>query len=184
LKRFDTAVTMDVRLPTGDPEKLLGTGATQTRVMFVGSSTFGAVAPHVNVGYTFGGDGMRFGPDNQLVGSSGDPRLLQPSPSEEFNYTMGADIVVKPTLTISGDVIGRLVQNTADIHQHDTGPGALIRRVALEFTPGTQNLMLGAVGAKLSVGRSWLLTGTVLFPLLDTGLKPAVTPVFGFERAF
>ena len=184
LKRFETAATLDVRLPTGDPDKLLGTGTTQTRVMFVGSSTWGAVAPHVNLGYTFGGGGLRFGPDGQLEGVPGDPKAYEPSPSEEFNYTLGADIVVKPRLTISGDVIGRVVQNTASIFQKDTGPGSLIRRVVLEFTPGTQNLMLGAVGAKLSVGRSWLLTGTVLFPLRDNGLKPAVTPVIGFERAF
>ncbi len=28
------------------------------------------------------------------------------------------------------------------------------------------------------------VTGTVLFPLNDNGIKPAVTPVIGFERAF
>ena len=45
-------------------------------------------------------------------------------------------------------------------------------------------MLLGAVGAKVSVGGAWLLTGTVLFPLNDNGIKPAVTPVIGFERAF
>jgi hypothetical protein len=183
-KRFDAAATLDLRLPTGDPEKLLGTGHAQTRVMFVASSTWGTVAPHVNVGYTFGGDGMKFGPDNRWEGSSGVPELLQRSPSEEFNYTVGADIVVRPALTVSGDVIGRLVQDTAGIRQFDSGTGGSARVVFLEFTPGTTNLMLGAVGAKVSVGRTWLLTGTVLFPLRDNGLKPAVTPVFGFEKAF
>ena len=58
------------------------------------------------------------------------------------------------------------------------------RLVFLEVTPGTVHLLLGAVGAKLSLGGSWLLTGTVLFPLHDNGIKPAVTPVIGFERAF
>jgi len=183
-KRFDAAATLDLRLPTGDPDKLLGTGYAQTRVMFVASSTWGTVAPHVNVGYTFGGDGMRFGPDNRWEGSFGDPELLRRAPSEEFNYTVGADIVVRPAITISGDVIGRLVQDTASVRQFDTGAGNPDRQVFLEFTPGTTNLMLGAVGAKVSVGRTWLLTGTVLFPLRDNGLKPAVTPVFGFEKAF
>ena len=40
------------------------------------------------------------------------------------------------------------------------------------------------MGAKVSIGGSWLLTGTVLFPLNDNGITPAVTPVIGFERAF
>jgi hypothetical protein len=46
------------------------------------------------------------------------------------------------------------------------------------------HLVLGAVGAKVSIGGSWLATGTILLPLNDHGIKPAVTPVIGFERAF
>ena len=101
---------MDVRLPTGDPEKLLGTGYTQTKVMFIGGSTVGSLTPHVNVGYTFGGSGMTFGPDNRWDGSSGDPELIQRQPSEEFNYTFGVDVAATPKITIAGDVIGRVVE--------------------------------------------------------------------------
>jgi hypothetical protein len=43
---FDAAAAVDIRLPTGDPEKLLGTGFTQARVMFIGGTTFGSVNPH------------------------------------------------------------------------------------------------------------------------------------------
>ena len=47
----------------------------------------------------------------------------------------------------------------------DSGATEPDRQVFLEVTPGTVHKLLGAVGAKLSVGGSWLLTGTVLFPL-------------------
>jgi len=82
---FDAAAALDIRLPTGDPEKLLGTGSTQARVMFIGGTTLGSVNPHINLGYTFGGKGMVFGADNRWQGSFGDPELLNRQPSEEFN---------------------------------------------------------------------------------------------------
>ena len=180
---FDAAAAVDIRLPTGDPEKLLGTGFTQARVMFIGGTTLGNVNPHVNVGYTFGGQGMVFGADNRWEGSFGDPELISRQPSEEFNYTAGVDIAATARMTIAGDIIGRVVRNSAGMEFLDSGPVG-DRQLVLEVTPGTVHTLLGAVGAKVSVGGAWLLTGTVLFPLNDNGIKPAVTPVIGFERAF
>ena len=182
--RFDAAASVDVRLPTGDPEKLLGTGYTQTKVMFIGGSTVGGLTPHVNVGYTFGGSGMTFGADNRWSGSTGDPELIQRRPSEEFNYTFGVDVAATPKITIAGDVIGRVVKDTASMKLFDNGASAENRVIFLEVTPGTVHPLLGAVGAKVNVGGSWLATGTILFPLNDSGITPAVTPVIGFERAF
>ena len=181
---FDAAAAVDIRLPTGDPEKLLGTGSTQTRVMFIGGTTLGSVNPHINVGYTFGGDGMEFGADNRWQGSFGDPELIKRQPSEEFNYTAGVDVAATPRITVAGDIIGRVVKNSAGMQFLDSGPGGDTRQIILEITPGNVHKLLGAVGAKVSVGGAWLLTGTVLFPLNDNGIKPAVTPVIGFERAF
>jgi hypothetical protein len=181
---FDAAAAVDIRLPTGDPEKLMGTGFTQAKVMFIGGTTLGSVNPHVNVGYTFGGEGMVFGADNRWEGSFGDPELFEQQPSEEFNYTTGVDIVATSRLTIAGDIIGRVVRNTAAMELFDNGPAAPDRQIFLEVRPGTVHLLLGAVGAKVSVGGTWLLTGTVLFPLNDNGIRPGVSPVIGFERAF
>ena len=47
------AAGVDLRLPTGDSKNLLGTGATQTRLLFIASGGFGRFAPHANIGYTF-----------------------------------------------------------------------------------------------------------------------------------
>ena len=119
--RFDAAATVDFRLPTGDPEKLLGTGYTQTKVLFVGGSTLGALAPHVNVGYTFGGSGMQFGEDNRWEGSFGDPELIVRQPSEEVNYTIGIDMSATQRITIAGDIIGRVVKDSASMSLFDSG---------------------------------------------------------------
>ena len=180
---FDAAAAVDIRLPTGDPEKLLGTGSTQARVLFIGGTTLGSVNPHVNVGYTFGGQGMVFGEDNRWEGSRGDPELISRQPSEEFNYTAGVDVAATLRITIAGDIIGRVVRNSALMEFIDTGPVG-DRQIIPVVTPGTVHKLLGAVGAKVNVGGAWLLTGTVLFSLNDSGIKPAVTPVIGFERAF
>ena len=182
--RLDAAATVDLRLPTGDPEKLLGTGYTQTKVLFIAGSTRGSLTPHANVGYTFGGSGMTFGEDNRWTGSFGDPELIRRQPSEELNYTFGVDMSATPKITIAGDVIGRVVKDTAAMTFFDSGASDPDRVIFLEVTPGTVHLLLGAVGAKVSVGGSWLVTGTILFPLNDNGIKPAVTPVIGLERVF
>jgi hypothetical protein len=181
---FSTALAIDLRLPTGDTEKLMGTGATQAKVMFIGGTTVGKVNPHLNVGYTFGGDGMKFGADNRWIGSSGDPELITRSPSEEFGYTAGADIAVTPIFTVAGDVIGRVVRNAAEMTRVDSGADGETRVIVLEVAPGTVHKLLAAIGGKVSLGSAWLLTGTVLFPLNSNGIKPAITPVIGFERAF
>ena len=76
---FDAAAAVDIRLPTGDPEKLLGTGFTQARVLFIGGTTLGRVNPHVNVGYTFGGRGMVFGADDRWEGIVRRPRTHPPA---------------------------------------------------------------------------------------------------------
>jgi hypothetical protein len=182
--RFDAALAVDVRLPTGDPDKLLGSGHLQTKLLFIAGTALGSVMPHVNLGYTLGGEGMKFGEDNRWLGSFGDPELIERKPSDEFNYTFGADAAVTPRITVAGDVIGRLVKNSAALTPYDSGADDADRVRFLEVTPGTVHLLLGAVGVKVHLGGSWLATGTILFPLNDNGIRPAVTPVIGFERAF
>jgi hypothetical protein len=124
----------------------------------------GNLNPHVNVGYTFGGAGMEFGADDRWVGSFGDPELIERKPSEEFGYTVGADIAVTDRFTVAGDVIGRIVRDAASMNRYDSGATDPDRYVFLEVTPGTVHLLLGAAGAKISIGGAWLLTGTLLFP--------------------
>ncbi len=47
------AAAIDLRLPTGNEDNLLGTGATQTKVQFMASGEYGVFAPHASFGYTF-----------------------------------------------------------------------------------------------------------------------------------
>src|SRR5262249_23284384 len=47
------AAGLDVRVPTGDKENLLGTGAVQTKLSLIASGEYSRVAPHANIGYMF-----------------------------------------------------------------------------------------------------------------------------------
>ena len=46
--KYGVALGVDTRLPTGDQDNLLGTGATQLLAYVIGSFHFGSFSPHVN----------------------------------------------------------------------------------------------------------------------------------------
>ena len=205
-RRFDVGGAVDLRLPTGgDPvrslavgfpyddcvgnhcirqiagNKLLGVGKAQTKVLLLGAVKAGNVSPHFNVGYTFAGSGA----DYQPAPSPGSVDINRSEPSDEINYTFGADISVSNSLTIAGDVIGRTLRDTVRLEygtRLSGNPPAAITGFAIR--PGNVRLLLGVVDVKVKVGGLWLITGSLLFPLNDEGVKPGITPVIGFERAF
>lgn len=182
------AVAGELRLPTGDEEKLLGTGKRQEKVSLLASSslgTSGRYTTHVDVGYVFAGPGLRF--DSRFR----DPVVKSATPSDEIAYTAGLDAAIRPRMTITGDLVGRTLRNSAAIvrtisrRQVNASFGPFTREfIFFEAVPRSLSILLGAVGAKVAVGSGWLLTGSVLFPLNDAGIRPGITPVIGFERAF
>ena len=175
---LDLAGDVNLRLPTGDEENLLGIGNTQTKLSLIGATTRGRVAPHVNVGYTFGGKGMTFDTDGTL---------LEAHPSDEFDYTFGAEIATHESVTVVADVIGRVLKDSANLSYGTTTStfgGDSFSETGLSYTPGSVKLLLGTVGVKVKVHGLWLVTGSVLFPMNDNGVKPGLTPVVGFERSF
>jgi hypothetical protein len=178
MNTFDLAVDVDARLPTGTPSHLSGTGKAQVKPGILLSASVGSMSPHVNLGYTLGGNGLTFDAQHQLVSAEASP---------EFNYTVGVDAAVTDTLTVAADMIGRSLTDSAEIGYTTHSFGSSTSSASFtEFTltPGQVNLLLAAVGAKVYVGGQWLLSATVLFPLNDAGVKPGFTPVVGFERAF
>lgn len=173
------AVVSDTHLPIGETDQLLGTGKLQEKLMFIGEMPFGKLTPHVNVGYLFGGNGIGVRPFEVVPGIFVD-QLTEPEPSPEFDYTIGAEHAASASLTIAGDVIGRVLRRSLVVDFWSDNLGSKF----FTFKPGTIHLLLGAIGGKLKVGGQSLITASVLFPLNGGGVKPAVTPVIGFERAF
>ena len=183
------AIALDVRLPTGDENDLLGAGGTQTKVFFVASAETDRLAPHVNIGYTFssgdiGGSGAQLTP------------TLETALNDEFNYTGGPEFVVLPRLTILGEVVGRTLRDAGRLTLaskefafvpgigRPRGPAEVANFDEFQPQSGNLNLALGAAGFKFNPTGNLLISVNMLFPLTDAGLTSTITPVVGVEYAF
>ena len=198
------AGAVDLRLPTGDKEELLGTGATQTHLYIIASGEYGRVSPHVNFGYTFSnGDGPGDAADvddpaNQFGAPAAtvDLHPLDLSVPDEVNYTFGIAVAPHPKLTLGFDVRGRTIKDVPRFVLDTTSypnraPGAVLPTAAFavpdEFVDearGSLTQLLGVVGGKINLGGTFLLNLTVLIPMNDDGLKSKPTPVVGFDYVF
>jgi len=190
------AAAVDLRLPSGDAENLLGLGTTQAKVYLIWSQNNARVSPHLNVGYTISGKG-----ETETVLGGFNPLGV----SDEFNYAGGVEFVVSPQFTVIGDVLGRSLIDAGQIEAQTKTfhfrPGAAspastaletsttnplsnspYRQLAL--TPGTLNLALGAAGFKYNPFPKVLVSGNVLFPLTSAGLNDHLTVAFGVDFAF
>lgn len=174
------AAGVDVRLPTGDEENLLGTGSTQVKGFLIASGGKSRFSPHVNAGYTFTGDSDTLGvlPD-------------------EINYAAGFDAAVSSRLTLTADVVGRALLDAQRLVDTETvyryrrasdPVGTLPRTITREefaSETGTLNLLLGSVGFKLNPTGRLLISGNLLISLSkDNGLQDDLTPVIEIDYNF
>ena len=199
------AAGIDLRLPTGDEDELLGTGATRTAFSFIYSGDYGRVSPHVNIGYTFS-SGQSSAVASEIDVDEAEHRLdLVPNLSvtdidldfpNELNYVFGLNVAPHPKLTVGFDVHGRTLLDVSRFELRDNtyenrGTGALpqpsfvsTREFSLLEEQGKVHLLLGVIGAKVNVAKTLLLNANVLFPLSDSGLKPKPTLVVGLDYVF
>lgn len=186
-KRFGAgglAAGLDLRLPTGDEQELLGSGATQAKLFLIASGGGRKFSPHVNFGYTF---------------SSGGGAAIGELP-DEINYTVGFDAAVHPRVTLTGDVVGRTLMNTERIEvQEETWDYVTRADLApdgsptnVEFTtfprltpaPTDLNILIGALGIKVNPFGNLLISGNVLLSQGKRGLQDYVTPVVSVDYSF
>jgi hypothetical protein len=179
------AAGLDVRLPTGDQNNLLGAGG-QTKMFAIVSSGSGRFMQHANLGYT-----VTWGsaPNIGLLATIGGATALP----NEFAYAAGVEFVAESRLTIVADVLGRSLIDAGRLSivskpfEYVTRNGGPIQTVNFdEFEPrgGSLNLTLGTVGAKFNPVGNLLISASVLFPLNSSGLRSKPTPVIGIDYAF
>ena len=165
---------VDLRLPTGDADNLLGTGATAVTFSLIGSTTNGRIAPHFNVGYT----------------ASGESDVV--TLADEFTYKFGAEFEAAPTVTINADFLGRSLRDVGRLeltdvaHNYFTQAGVAGSTTFQEYVgrSGSLNVSDLAVGAKVNVTGNLLINANLLVALNDAGVRSRVTPVFGFDYTF
>jgi hypothetical protein len=191
------AAAVDLRLPTGDENELLGAGGVQAKLLLVASTERGRLGQHVNLGYT-----AARGDVAGTVASLG----AAPLP-DELNYTGGVEFVASPRLTVVGDVVGRTLRGAGrlDLVNKPFSHAAFNENGLILSTPGCENagvactndffdefapragnltLLLGTAGAKFNLAGNLLVSANVLFPLSKAGLRSRVTTVIGVDYAF
>jgi hypothetical protein len=168
------ALGVDLRLPSGDAENLLGTGAAALTGTFIASTTRGRVAPHVNVGFTLAGDG-------DIV-----------TTPNEFGYKAGLEFAAAPTVTLSADLIGRSLLGAGrlslvdNVWNYRNAAGTVSSTTLREYErqDGALNLLSAAVGGKFNVGGNALVSANLLIALNDAGVTARLTPVVGVDFSF
>jgi hypothetical protein len=176
-ERGGLAAAVDVRLPTGDEEDLLGSGVGQVKASLIASGGFGRIAPHANLGYAV---------------SSGDSDVVSDVP-DELSYAFGLDIAAHPRVTIAAEVVGRtLFDATQPVLGDETfaftlqgGGTGSAQRPVVSFEQDDLQLLLGAFGVKFNPAGNLLLSATALYSLSDDGLQDdGVIAVVGAEYSF
>lgn len=196
------AAGLDLRLPTGDEDELLGVGGLQTKLSLVFSRDWGKLSPRASLGYTFSSgqlsENVNFEVPETLEGQNvlaGEPL---PGASldvpDELNYSAGFSLAATPGITINFDALGRtisdanrfgVVTQTFPFRTANAGPLSSTDRQLVDITgQGNLTSLIGVAGVKINLTRTLLLSANALFPLNDSGLRIQFTPVIGFDYTF
>jgi hypothetical protein len=120
---------------------------------------------------------------------------------DEFNFAAGFDIELAEKVTFAADILGRRLIDAGRLREYpyehryrlegadgnvlvDDGPVQSITFPQLFLDPVSVNQIFAAVGAKVNVGSTFLLSFNVLFALTEEGLRDDIVPIVGFDYVF
>jgi hypothetical protein len=190
-ERLGVAAGVDVRLPTGDEENFLGSGATGVKPFGVISYS-ARVSPHAAIGYEVNGKSILAG---NFVATSTNTKESLPN---RFVYTIGADVSIVKRLTGAFDFYGQRFFSAPQLFSNpytDLGHCADVACSQATFTAGTThtdlgvrsadyNILSAAFGLKYRLAHQLVLTGNVLVKLNDSGLRARAIPLIGASYSF
>jgi Putative MetA-pathway of phenol degradation len=170
------AVGLDLRLPTGDAYKFLGSGAWGLRPFIIYSYS-ARVSPHVSAGFEGNGNSI-------LAGNvTTQPVTKAPLP-DVFTYSAGADAAVVRWLGVSADYIGTSLLNASRIQTSTYTDFVGKTHQNIDTFVSTVNQASISAGAKVRPVARLLITGNVLFRLNDAGLHFKPSPLVGVSYTF
>jgi hypothetical protein len=108
LKGFDTGGQVNVSVPTGDSDNLIGTGSTRVDPRLLVSSSSSKYSAHVNVGPHIDTD------DSDL---------------DRFDYTAGGEVQFGEHVTMLLDQVGRIEYSGDKIKKFEIVPGIKVRLI-------------------------------------------------------
>ena len=156
------AAGVEVRLPTGREEDLLGSGEMALRLQGLASAEAGRTSVHGN--FTLGTGGF----------------------GREYSYGGALAVAATQQLTLVGEVLGRRIDGVQRISE-EIAPHpriALVNTMRLIPSGEDQTTAFAVAGFKWNVGGTWLLHGNVLFPMTESGLTAKFTPTVALDYSF
>jgi hypothetical protein len=155
------AAMVDLRLPTGRQDDLLGAGSASAKFSAIGSVEQGRLSAHANSGVTIGGL------------------------ARELSYGGALAIAASGRVTVIGELLGRWIDSSGHIVSV-TAPHPLLSGVeTIRLTPDASTLHLLTVvpGVKWNLTDTWVLAANVSIPLTSGGLTAPFTPFVGLDYA-
>lgn len=172
------AAGVDVRLPTGDEQNLLGAGAAGLRPFAAFSSSYGPVAPHANIAYQWNGRSVL----------AGDVRAhIEGDLPDQFIYAAGSDLAVNSRFSIVFDILGQRVLNSPQLSTYTLAARGVAGSADLpdiRFANGSYWSTNGALGFKANVAPKVLVNFNMRFNIAGAGLSDRIAPLLGVEWAF
>jgi hypothetical protein len=160
--RTSVAGGIELRLPTGREEDLLGAGELATR--FLGVASY---------------EGQRTGVyGNVIVGVGG--------LGQEVSYGGGVSFAPARRLTLIGELMLRRLAGIQAIAPVVAPHPRIAGVQTTRLVPGGEDVTTGfsAVGFKWNVGSGWLVHTHVLVPISENGLTARITPTFAVDYSF
>ena len=156
------AAAVEVRIPTGREEDLLGAGDTALRFQGLASAESGRTSIHGN--FTLGTGGI----------------------GREYSYGAAVAVAATQQITLVGEVLARRIAGVQRISELITPHPRIIGVDTMRLVPSgdDQTTAFAVAGFKWNVGGTWLLHGNVLFPMTDTGLTAKFTPTVALDYSF
>jgi hypothetical protein len=144
------AAVGEVRLPTGDPEKLLGTGDASVRAVAVASFERGTLGVDGNFGVVLGGA------------------------SSELEYRCAASVAVVQKLTAVVELLGRRVADFGRIVAAEAPHPSFVNvnTTRLLAEAGAQHTGTVVAGFKWNPGGAWLVSTSASTNVGSRGLRP------------
>jgi len=155
------AGAVDVRLPTGSTDDLLGAGSSSIRFAGIGSIEGQHLSGHVNLGYTFGGL------------------------ADEVSFGGAVAVAATPRLSIIAEALGRSIDSPGGIVPIAAAHPTLRDVQTIRLAPGRSrlNIISVAPGIKWNIADTWVLSANVGMPLTNTALAAPFTPFIGLDFA-
>jgi hypothetical protein len=172
------AAGVDMRLPTGDEQNLLGAGAAGLRPFAAFSGAIGAFAPHANVGYQWNGKSVLAG---DVIAD------VKADLPDQFVYAVGTDLSVNDRFSMVVDLLGQRVLNSPRLLTGTftaSGVAGTVTLPDIHLVQTSYWSSVAAVGFKANIATRVLLDFNLRFRLSDNGLVDRVTPLMGVEWSF